>query len=404
MIFGHYGDRSGRKQTLVVAMLLMGLATSLIGCLPSYQSVGALAPILLIALRFAQGFALGGQWGGGALLVVESAPQHSRGWYGGFAQAGAPLGTILANLAFLVVTSNMSSVALLSWGWRLPFLLSVVLIGLGIFIQLRLDDTPAFRELQELQARRAAARAARLASQRQITLEQAREELAAQRRPSPVLEALRTYPREIALAAGTFVGMQVSYYIMVAFTIAYATNPDGLNMPKSTVLVAVLLGAASMLPGVFLSAYISDRRGRRGILMLSALLLALWAFALFPLINTGSLAWMSVALCVGQLLNGMLFGPLAAMFSEIFTTKVRYSGASLGYQIGTLLGGALAPLAATALLAQYGTPLAISVYIAIACSISFLSVWLLGETYQTEMKGPEEEERAGADGPHAELP
>src|SRR5262249_40418644 len=152
--------------------------------------------------------------------------------------------------------------------------------------------------------------------------------------PSPVLEALQTYPREIALAAGAFVGMQVSYYIMVAFTIAYATNPDGLNIPKTTVLIAVLLGAASMLPGVFLGAYISDRRGRRGILMLSALLMAIWAFALFPLINTGSLLWMSVALCVGQLLNGMLFGPLAAMFSEIFTTKVRYSGASLGYQVG----------------------------------------------------------------------
>jgi MFS family permease len=385
VIFGHFGDKAGRKTTLVVALLLMGVGTTLIGCLPTYHSVGPLAPLMLIALRFVQGLALGGQWGGAVLIVIESAPRDQRGWYGSFAQVGAPIGTILANLAFLIVTASMSSEALLSWGWRLPFLFSVVLIGLAIFIQLRLEDTPAFRQLQELQQRRLQLRAERMAREKRISVEEANAEIAAERRPSPVLEALRTYPKQIALAAGAFVGMQVSYYIMVAFSIAYATNPAGLNIPTSSMLIAVLLGATAMVPGVFASALISDRYGRRGILMISAVLLGLWAFAIFPLIDTGSLLWISVALCVGQFLNGMLFGPLAALFSEIFTTKVRYSGASLGYQIGTLLGGALAPVVATALLAHYGSPLSIAVYIACACTISLVSVWLLSETYQADM-------------------
>ena len=209
ILFGHFGDRVGRKRALVVALTLMGVATTLIGLLPGYALVGPLAPILLIVLRFAQGLAVGGQWGGAMLLVTENAPPEHRGFYGAFAQAGAPVGLILANLAFLAVTGGLSDDAFMEWGWRVPFVASIILIGLSLYVQLRLEDTEAFRELAA-----------------------ASEPTEAKPR-SPVLKALTTYPREITLAAGSFLGVQVTFYICVAFIIAYGTNPDGLAIDRS---------------------------------------------------------------------------------------------------------------------------------------------------------------------------
>lgn len=374
VIFGNLGDRVGRKTALVAALLLMGVSTTLIGCLPSFATAGSIAPVLLVLLRLVQGLALGGQWGGAVLLVTESAPRHQRGLYGSFAQMGAPLGSILANLAFLIVTASVSAEALLSWGWRVPFLLSVVLIFIGIYTQTKLQDTPAFRQLKEAHERRQAALGG-------LTDQVA----AAPERHSPVVEALRRHPKEIALAAGTFIAMQCSFYILVTFCVAYGTKASGLNLPSSTMLTAVLLGAVAMIPGIYTASVISDSHGRRGILMVSAALLALWSFAIFPLINTRSLLWISTALVVGQFLNGMIFGPLAALFSEMFGTRVRYSGASLGYQLGTLLGGALAPLIATALLARFGSWLPIAIYMASMCGITLVSVWLLRETHRVDL-------------------
>jgi metabolite-proton symporter len=360
IIFGHFGDRHGRKAALVTALVLMGAATTLIGCLPSYAVAGAAAPLLLIVLRFVQGLAIGGQWGGAVLLVTESAPPTRRGFYGSFAQVGAPAGVILANLAFLIVNASVSQDAFMSWGWRVPFILSVVLIGLGLWVQLRLEDTPAFRE--RLKSKEASAR-----------------------RPSPVLEALRSYPRQIALAAGAFMATQVTFYILIAFVLAYGSNPAGLGLPRTTMLAAVLIGAVVMIPAVVVSAAVSDRYGRRGIYMTGALLLGCWGFALFPLVHTGSFLWICVAIGVGQALVAMMYGPQAAFFAEMFSTKVRYSGASLGYQLGAIVGGALAPMIATALLAKYHSTVGISVYIAIACAITFVSVLLLGETYRADL-------------------
>jgi len=361
VIFGHYGDRIGRKKALVVALVLMGAATTLIGCLPAYASIGVAAPLLLIVLRFAQGIAIGGQWGGAVLIAIENAPREQRGFYGSFAQAGAPVGVILANLAFLLMSSTTAPDVFMQWGWRVPFLASVVLIGIALFVQLQLEDTVEFLELREsggLKRRTAATPALR----------------------SPVLEALRTHPKQIALAAGAFLAVQVPFYILIAFVIAYGTGAAGPAVSRSTMLAAVLVGAVAMLLTIPLAAAWSDRHGRRGIYMAGAALLAAWSFAIFPLIDTGSFLWICVSLAVGQVFVAMMYGPQAAFVAEMFSTEVRYSGASLGYQLGAIIGGGFAPIIATALLAEYHDTVGISIYMAIACAITVWSTWLLGET------------------------
>ena len=366
ILFGHYGDRVGRKKTLVFALMMMGIATTLIGLLPSYATAGVLAPVMLIVLRFVQGLAVGGQWGGAMLLVTENAPPNRRGYYGAFAQAGAPAGLILANLAFLITTASVSDEAFMTWGWRIPFLSSVVLIGLSLYVQLRLEDTPAFRELQ--------------------ALKEAKAESTGVTTRSPVLEALVTYPKQIILAAGAFLAAQVTFYILITFVVAYTTNPDGLGLARSTILSAVLVSSFLQIPALFISASLSDKYGRRGIYMLGAALLGVWAFFLFPLIDTGSFLLITVAVCVGQILIALMYGPQAALLTELFSTHVRYSGASLGYQIGAILGGALAPIIATAIYATYDNTIGISIYIAIACALTLLSVFLLSETYKADLR------------------
>jgi MFS family permease len=321
--------------------------------------VGPLAPILLIVLRFVQGLAIGGQWGGAMLLATESAPAHKRGLYGSFAQAGAPVGVILANLAFLIVNDRVSQEEFMAWGWRIPFILSIALIGLSIFVQLRLEETPAFTQLAQ-------------ATPPTSTVNPPTR--------SPVFEALRLYPKEIALAAGAFMAVQVTYYILITWVIAYGTGPLGPHLSRGTMLAGVMIGAVAMAPALLLSGIISDRFGRRGIYMAGAALLAPWGFVVFPLIDTGSLLWIGVAISVGQIFVAMMYGPQAAFLAEMFSTHVRYSGASLGYQFGAIFGGALAPIIATQLLATYGTTTGVSWYIAAACAITLVSVSMLRET------------------------
>ena len=353
VLFAHFGDRIGRKRALVAALLLMGVATALIGCLPSYASIGAAAPLLLMVLRFAQGLAIGGQWAGAVLLITESAPENKRGFYGSFAQVGVPAGIVFANLAFLIASTTLSPESFMSWGWRVLFLVSVVLVGLGIYVQLTIEDTAAFRELARLKSEQEAKDIAAAARKFGVSPEAVRAQREAERQPSPVLEALRMYPRQIALAAGAFMAVQATFYILVAFVVAYGSNPAGLALPRTTMLAAVLIGAIVMIPALLGAAAYSDRHGRRGVYMAGALLLGIWAFVMFPLIETGSFLWITVAISVGQVFIAMMYGPQAALLSELFDTKVRYSGASLGYQIGAVLGGALAPLIATAILRQH---------------------------------------------------
>ena len=362
LIFGHFGDRIGRKRTLVVALMMMGVATTLIGFLPTYATIGIAAPLLLVALRFVQGLAIGGQWGGAMLLVTESAPADQRGWYGAYAQAGAPMGVILANLAFIGVSASMSEEAFMDWGWRLPFIASVVLIGISMYVQLKIEDTDAFKSLSAAQAESDAPKV--------------------EIKRSPVIEAIRKYPRRIMLAAGAFLSVQVTFYILVAFVIAYGMNSPSVQLSRDTMLGAVLIAAAIMVPTQFYFSGLSDRLGRKQIYRWGAILTGLWGFALFPLIDTGSAAAILLAVTMGLLFLGMQYGPQAAYFTELFTTEVRYSGASLGYQIGAILGGALAPMIAVMLWNNFGITY-VSVYIAVAAG---LTLWSLSQLEETQGK------------------
>jgi len=370
VVFGHFGDRIGRKRTLVIALVLMGVASTLIGLLPTYASIGIAAPILLTVLRFAQGLAIGGQWGGAMLLVTESAPDNKRGYYGAFAQAGAPVGVLLANLAFIGVSTSVSDEAFMEWGWRIPFLVSVALIGISMYVQLHLEDTEAFRELTELKAQHEAEAPSANPVHR-----------------SPVAVALKKYPKRIMLAAGAFLSVQVSFYILIGFVLAYGSDPNGAALSRDTMLKAVLVASCFQIVAQFLAASYSDRNGRRGVFMLGAILTGVWAFVLFPLIDTGSFWMVVLAIAGGLSALGMMYGPQAAFFTELFSTDVRYSGASLGYQLGAIVGGAFAPTIATILWKQYDI-VWVSVYIAIASVLSLLSVLMLTETYQKNLHDP----------------
>ena len=362
IIFGHFGDIVGRKKTLVIALMLMGIASTMIGLLPTYETIGIAAPLLLTFLRFCQGIAIGGQWGGAMLLVTESAPNNRRGFYGAYAQAGAPVGVILANIAFISVSSLTTEEDFLSWGWRIPFLISFVLVIISMYIQLRLEDTRAFKELE-------ASKSAEPVEKRQI-------------KSSPILEALRRYPGRISLAAGAFLSIQVTFYILVAFILAYGVQTTDLS--RNDILMAVLIGSAVMVPMQFVFSDYSDKNGRKGIFMTGAVLTGLWAFALFPLIDTGSFYLVILGVSGGLMFLGMMYGPQAAFFAELFSTDVRYSGASLGYQIGAIIGGSFAPTIATLLWKNYDI-FWVSVYIAFASLASLISVYFLTETYQKDL-------------------
>ena len=362
IIFGHYGDRVGRKKTLVIALILMGVSSTLIGLLPTYAMIGVTAPILLTSLRFAQGLAIGGQWGGAMLLVTESAPSDKRGYYGAFAQAGAPVGVILANLAFIITSSLVSEESFYSWGWRIPFLASAILIGISMYIQLNLEDTKAFKELQAM---------------REVHED---NNQAVQR--SPILEAIKKYPKRIALAAGGFLSIQVTFYILIAFLLAYGVSSAEIS--RDDMLAAVLIASAIMVPCQFIFSSYSDRHGRKGIFMTGAIFTGLWAFAIFPLVDTGNFWLIVLAITMGLIFVGMMYGPQAAFFTELFSTEVRYSGATLGYQFGAILGGAFAPTIAAFLWNNYGI-FWVSVYIAFASLMTLFSVMALTETYQNNL-------------------
>ena len=360
IIFGHFGDRVGRKKTLIAALMLMGISSTLIGLLPTYAMIGVTAPILLTLLRFAQGLAIGGQWGGAMLLVTESAPSNQRGYYGAFAQAGAPIGVILANLALIITSALVSEEFFNTWGWRIPFLASAVLILISMYIQLNLEDTKAFKAL---------AKNSNNKSNEQV-------------QRSPVLEAMRRYPKRIMLAAGAFLSVQVTFYILIAFMLAYGVASA--NMERDDMLTAVLIGCAIMVPLQFMFSAYSDRNGRKGIFMLGAILSGVWAFAIFPMVETGNFWLIVLALAFGLIFLAMMYGPQAAFFTELFSTEVRYSGATLGYQFGAIIGGAFAPTIAVKLWSDFDI-FWVSVYMAFASMLTLISVMLLTETYKSNL-------------------
>lgn len=364
VIFGHFGDVIGRKKTLVVALATMGVASTAIGLLPTYSAVGVLAPILLTVLRFLQGIAIGGQMGGVVLLAVEAAPRSRRGFFGSFSSLGAPGGVLLANITFLIITAAVPSEALMQWAWRLPFLLSLGLVALAIYVHLKLEDTPAFRRLQQ---------------QRQSTPTNVTSTL----KRSPVITVLRTYPREVALTAGSYIGINLTYYLFITFVVSYGTNPDHLDLPRSTMLAAILIGSTGQVLALPLAGAISDKIGRARVYIWGAGGLAAFTFPFWMLLETRNFWLITIAMLIGLgLLHSLMYGVQPAFFAETFSTEVRYSGVSLGIQTGSVIGGAFAPMVATALLTKYGWP-SVALYMVGGCLVTLTSVIILSRRHPT---------------------
>ncbi|MDQ3910971.1 MAG: MHS family MFS transporter [Actinomycetota bacterium] len=377
VLFGHFGDRLGRKTTLVTALVLMGIATTLVGVLPSYAQIGIWAAVALFVLRICQGLAVGGQWGGAVLLATEYAPPNRRGFYGSFAQMGVPVGLVLGNAFFLVLSATLSSEQFGAWGWRIPFLASIILIGLAMYIQLRLEDTPAFRRLQE-------------------TAQQTQQEDSGSRQRSPIMEVLREHPKQVLLAAGAFFVINGSFYIMITGILDYGTRDLGLS--RSSMLTAVLISSIFQIAMLPAFSILSDRVGRRPVYLVGAVLLGLWAFPMFWLIDTKSIVLIAGSLVIGQAFLSMMYGPQAALFSEMFSRRVRYSGASLGYQLASVFAGGLAPIIMVSLLDWTGTSLSVSFYMLAMAALTFVSVYLVTETYEDQMAEDVAEEEGALTG------
>jgi metabolite-proton symporter len=346
-ISGHYGDRIGRKATLIATLMLMGIATFLVAFVPTYESIGIWGAVILTVLRFVQGVGVGGEWGGSVLLSMEWARTHgSRGLVASWPQFGVPCGLFLANLAVLAF-SGMSGDAFLAWGWRLPFALSIVLVGIGLYIRLGILETPVFTRLQE---------GARLAQ-------------------APVPAVLRGHWKEIALSALARMAEQAPFYIFTAFVFAYAVNT--LKVERDFILVAVLAASVLSFVTIPLFGHISDRIGRKKTYMIGAMLTGIFGFVYFALLNTGSLPLIFVAIVLSLVPHDIMYGPQAALIAELFPGRLRYSGASLGYQLASVIAGGPAPLIATWLFAKYGSPYAIAVYILACAIVSLLSTALM---------------------------
>ncbi|WP_067974164.1 MFS transporter [Nocardiopsis trehalosi] len=360
LVFGHYGDRVGRKRLLVLSLLLMGGATFAIGLLPTHAAIGAAAPLLLTLLRVVQGFALGGEWGGAVLLVSEHGSPAHRGFWASWPQAGAPGGNLLATAVLAVLAATMSDAAFLAWGWRIPFLLSGVLVLIGLWVRLAVSESAVF---QEAAARSAGSGLAERA---------------------PVLGVVRHHWREVLVAMGVRMAENISYYIVTAFILVYATQQAGLS--DGQVLNAVLIASAVHLVTIPAWGALSDVVGRRPVVALGAVGVSLWMFAFFPLIDRGTFGAVVLAATVGLVLHGALYGPQAAFFSELFGTRVRYSGASIGYQLASIAAGGLAPLIATALLAAYGSGLPVAVYVAGSGVLTLVAVLASRETRGRDLR------------------
>jgi metabolite-proton symporter len=346
-IFGHYGDRIGRKATLIATLLCMGLATFAIAFVPTYDSIGIWGAILLTVLRMIQGIGVGGEWGGSVLLAMEWSRTHSqRGLVSSWPQFGVPCGLLLSNLAVLAFSAYAGD-QFLTWGWRIPFALSIVLVGLGLWIRLGILETPVFQELLDTKK-----------------VEKA-----------PVLEVIKKQPREILLSALLRMSEQAPFYIFTAFIFAYAVGT--LHMSRNLILGAVMTAACVSFVTIPLSGHISDKIGRKNMYLIGVVLMGLFGFLYFGMVDTAVPSAVFIAIVLSLIPHDMQYGPQAALIAESFTPRLRYSGASLGYQLASLIAGGPAPLIATALFATYHTGYAIAIYIAACALISLISAALM---------------------------
>ena len=355
IVIGHYGDRIGRKSMLVLTLVIMGTATFLVGVLPTYQRIGPWAAVVLVVLRIAQGFGVGGEWGGAVLMVVEHAPAKSRGFYGSWAQIGVPMGLLLSTAVFARF-ARLPEAEFLSWGWRIPFLISIVLVAIGLFIRIAILETPTFQRLKQ--------------TGREASL--------------PIVELIRRYPKQVLVAMGARFGENGAFYIYSVFVLLYATQKVGIN--RATVLNGILLASGCELFFIPLYGAISDRVGRRPVYLFGAIMTVLFAYPLFLLLDTGStpLVWLGIVVAF-LFSHAAMYAPQAAFFSELFGTEVRYSGASLGAQLASVLSGGLAPFIATQLLRQYGRGGPIAVYLAGMACVTIVALMAATETARKQI-------------------
>ena len=355
IVFGHYGDRIGRKSMLVLTLMMMGVATFLIGVLPTYAQIGVAAPILLVVLRIIQGFGVGGEWGGAALMAIEHGHAGKRGLYGSCVQMGVPVGLLLSTAVFWAF-SRLPEEQFLSWGWRAPFLLGIVLLGIGMFIRLQIVESPLFAKTME------------------------KKEVV----KTPFLEVFRRHRKNVFLAMGARFAENACFYIFSVWVLAYATKNLGLE--KQTILLGVWIAAAVQIVAIPGFGLLSDRLGRRPVYLAGTLFIALFSFPFFTMVQTKSTALIVLAIVLGLIGHAAMYGPQAAFFSELFGTKVRYSGASIGYQLASPLAGGLAPMIATKLVERaQGETTNVSLYLAGMAVITLVSVWLAAETSKTDL-------------------
>jgi MFS family permease len=356
VVAGRFGDRLGRKRMLVLTLLIMGTATALIGLLPTYDDIGVAAPIMLIVLRIAQGFSAGGEWGGAALMSVEHAPASRRGLFGTYPQVGVPIGLILATGVLWVLTTTLSPDQFQSWGWRVPFLLSVVLIVIGYLIRRSAEESPVFQEM--LERRRATA--------------------------TPLRDLFRRNSRQVALTALIFLANNAAGYLLIAYFVAYGSGPLGL--PRSSVLLTIVVASVGWLASTVYAGALSDRIGRVRTFQLGYAAIFVWMIPMFLLIETANIVLFGLALLLLAVGLGLSYGPMSAMYAEMFPAEVRYSGVSIGYALGAILGGAFAPTIAEILVRTTGTVISVGGYIMVACVISFGAVCMVKETRGTELR------------------
>ncbi|WP_037295090.1 MFS transporter [Saccharomonospora azurea] len=371
LVFGHYGDKVGRKKLLVLSLLMMGGATFAMGLLPTYATIGVGAPLLLVLLRLVQGFAVGGEWGGAVLIVSEHGDDRRRGFWASWPQAGVPAGNLLATAVLAILAVVQSDEAFLSWGWRIPFLLSGLLVLIGMWIRLAVEESPLFVE------------AAKKAAEQPAAVEKA-----------PIVAVFKNSWRQVLIAMGARFAENVSYYVITAFVLVYLTTH--LELPKSLGLNAVLVGSAIHFITIPMWGWLSDVIGRRTVYLFGTVTMLVWSFLFFPMLDGATPFTTIAAVSIGLFLHGAMYGPQAAFFSELFGTKVRYSGASIGYQLASIAAGGVAPLIATALLDGYGTSLPISIYVAATCVVTFIAVYFAKETRGTSLADTDREPSVAA--------
>ncbi|MEU0337048.1 MFS transporter [Streptomyces sp. NPDC006193] len=354
VLFGHFGDRLGRKSVLVVSLLLMGLSTAAVGLLPTYGTWGAWAPALLVLLRFLQGLGLGGEWGGAALLAVEHAPDGHRGRYAAFPQLGPSVGFFAATGVFLLLSTQVSDATFQGWAWRVPFLLSLVLVAVGLFVRLQISETPAFRKAT--------------ADHRAVR--------------APFAEVVRVHPRALLLGSGAMIVAYGLFYTATTYCLSYGTKTLGIG--RTPMLLASMAAVVFLAAGTWAAATRSDRLGRRPMALYGTVAAAVWGPLLFPLLDTGDLPLIVLGLGGALFLMGVIYGPMGAFLPELFPVRLRYSGAGLAYSLGGVAGGAVAPLVATRLQAAFGSA-SVGWYVSLMAVLSLVCLLLLPETREREV-------------------